>query len=111
MERKWGVDEVYDFLFVRRYADLSRWLAEVVEGRFWHDWFHDRVLGRAYREGTRWLSEGFDLPVIDGAANGLANLTRAVSGRLRTLQTGYVRTYALSLLLGVVAVLGILLLR
>jgi NADH-quinone oxidoreductase subunit L len=111
MERKWGVDEAYDFLFVRRYVDLSRWLAEVVEGRFWHDWFHDRVLGRAYREGTRWLSEGFDLPVIDGAANGLANLTRAVSGRLRTLQTGYVRTYALSLLLGVVAVLGILLLR
>jgi len=111
MERKWGVDEAYNFLFVQRYVDLSRLLGDVVEGRFWHDWFHDRVLGRAYRDGTRWLSDGFDLPVIDGAANGLASLTRAAAGRLRTLQTGYVRTYALFLLLGVVAVLGYLLFR
>jgi NADH-quinone oxidoreductase subunit L len=111
MERKWGVDEAYNFLFVQRYVGLARLLGDVIEMRFWHDWFHDRVLGRAYREGTRWLSEGFDLPVIDGAANGLANLTRAAAGRLRTAQTGYVRTYALAVLIGVVFVLGFLLLR
>jgi NADH-quinone oxidoreductase subunit L len=111
MERRWGVDELYNHLFVQRYVDLSRWLGDVVEGRFWHDWFHDSVLGRGYRGFTGWLSEGFDLPVIDGAANGLARLARAASGGLRTVQTGYVRTYALSLLIGVVVVLGYLLLR
>jgi NADH-quinone oxidoreductase subunit L len=111
MERKWGVDEAYDFLFIRRYVGLARFLGDVVEGRFWHDWFHDSVLGRAYREGTRWLSDGFDLPVIDGFFNGLATLAARLGGSLRRLQTGYVRTYALSLLLGVVAVLGYFLLR
>ena len=111
MERKWGVDEAYNFLFIQRYVDLSRWLGDVIEARFWHDWFHDSVLGRGYGAATRWLSEGFDLPVIDGAANGLASLTRAAADRLRIVQTGYVRTYALSLLIGVVAVLGYLLLR
>jgi NADH-quinone oxidoreductase subunit L len=111
MERKWGVDELYDFLFIQRYIDLSRLLGDVVEGRFWHDWFHDSVLGRAYREGARWLSEGFDLPVIDGLFNRLALLAGRLGGWLRTLQTGYVRTYALSLLLGGVIVLGFFLLR
>jgi NADH-quinone oxidoreductase subunit L len=111
MERKWGVDEAYNFLFIQRYIDLSRFLGDVVEGRFWHDWFHDSVLGRAYREGSRWLSDGFDLPVIDGFFNRLASLAGRLGGWLRSLQTGYVRTYALSLLLGGVVVLGFFLLR
>lgn len=45
---------------------------------------------------------------IDGAAGGLAAFVGGLSSRLRRLQTGYVRSYALTMLTGVVAVLGAL---
>ena len=38
-------------------------------------------------------------------------MTRGLAGRMSLLQTGYVRSYALSILLGVVLMLGYLLLR
>jgi NADH-quinone oxidoreductase subunit L len=109
MENKWWVDELYAFLFIRPYIALAAFLADVVDWRFWHDWFHDSVIARTYRAGTRWLNEGFDMRVIDGAANGLGNLTKATAARLRLLQTGYVRNYALSILAGALLILSYLL--
>jgi NADH-quinone oxidoreductase subunit L len=106
MENKWWVDELYQFLIVRPYITLAGILADVIDERFWHDWFHDTLLARSFREGTRWLNEAFDMRVIDGIANGLGNLTQAVSSRMRFLQTGYVRNYALSFLVGVLLVLS-----
>ena len=47
-----------------------------------------------------------DVGVIDGAVNGVAALVDAGAATLRRLQTGSVRTYASSLFLGVVLVLG-----
>ena len=111
LNRKWWIDEFYDWLIVRRYVALAGFLGEALDGRFWHDWFHDTILGAGFTRGARWLSEGFDLPVIDGAANGLARLTRSMAGRVRQLETGYVRTYAASLFLGVVLLLGYFLIR
>jgi NADH-quinone oxidoreductase subunit L len=111
MESKWKVDELYDFLVIRPYIRLSKFLAEVIDWRVWHDGFHDGFLARGFRGGTRWLSESFDLRVVDGTANGLAHLTQDLAGRLRGLQTGYVRNYALALLGGTIAILGYLLLR
>ncbi|NHA68084.1 NADH-quinone oxidoreductase subunit L [Phycicoccus flavus] len=45
---------------------------------------------------------------VDGAAGGMAALVGGFSSRLRRLQTGYARSYALTMLTGVVAVLGAL---
>ena len=42
----------------------------------------------------------FDNRGIDGAVNGLAALFGGTSGRFRRLQTGFVRSYALSMLGG-----------
>jgi len=111
LNRKWYVDELYDWLFVRRYVAAAGWLADTLEGRFWHDWFHDTLLARSFRLGTRWLNESFDLPVIDGAFNGLAHLTQRSANRLRTLQTGYVRNYAISVFVGLLLVMSYLLFR
>jgi NADH-quinone oxidoreductase subunit L len=55
------------------------------------------------REG---LWRGFDVKVIDGAVNGTAAIVAASAAGLRRLQTGSVRTYAGSLFVGVVVVLG-----
>jgi len=60
---------------------------------------------------TRLLAIRIDLGGIDAAANGLAVLTQRVAERLRQVQTGYVRNYALSIFVGVVIILGYLLLR
>ncbi|MDP9005748.1 MAG: hypothetical protein M3N15_02375, partial [Actinomycetota bacterium] len=48
---------------------------------------------------------------IDGAVNGVATVVRATGSRLRVVQTGYVRNYALGLAAGAVALLGFFLLR
>ncbi len=45
---------------------------------------------------------------IDGASSGLAALVGGLSSRLRRVQTGYARSYALTMLTGVVVVLGAL---
>ena len=45
---------------------------------------------------------------IDGASGGLAALVGGLSSRLRRVQTGYARSYALTMLTGVVVVLGAL---
>ena len=45
---------------------------------------------------------------VDGVVGSLAATVGGVSSRLRRLQNGYVRSYALTMLTGVVAVLGVL---
>jgi NADH-quinone oxidoreductase subunit L len=111
MEHKWWVDELYWKVILNPYIALSRFLAEVVDWRFWHDWFHDVVIAGGYNRLTRLLSMRVDLGVIDGIANGLATVTQASAGRLRRVETGYVRNYALAVFLGVVVIIGYLALR
>ncbi|MEP6649103.1 MAG: NADH-quinone oxidoreductase subunit L [Lapillicoccus sp.] len=43
---------------------------------------------------------------VDGAATGLGRLVAGTSGRWRKLQNGYARSYALTMLVGVVVILG-----
>ena len=45
---------------------------------------------------------------VDGAAGGLAALVGGTSSRLRKIQNGFARSYALTMLAGVVAILGAL---
>jgi NADH-quinone oxidoreductase subunit L len=63
------------------------------------------------RPGT-WLARAlvyFDNRGVDGLVNGSAALLGGTSGRLRRMQTGFVRSYALSMLGGSVLVIGALL--
>jgi NADH-quinone oxidoreductase subunit L len=111
MQNKWWVDELYDFLVVRRYVWLAGFLANAVDWSFWHNWFHDRVIAQSFRDGTRWLADSFDMPVIDGASARLAEWTRSTAEGLRRLQTGRVRNYGIYILAGLVVMMGYFLLR
>ncbi len=111
LENKYWVDEVYWALILNPYIALSRFLADVVDWRFWHDWFHEQVIARGFRSLSRFLSVQVDLGIIDGIANGLAAITQRAAGGLRLVQTGYVRNYALGILLGLVVILGYLILK
>ncbi len=55
---------------------------------------------------TRSLVYG-DSKVVDGGVSGLAALIGGTSSRLRRIQNGYARSYALTMLTGVVAILGL----
>ncbi len=79
---KYYVDELYDLLFARPTVALSNWL---------------------------WRS--VDDEVIDGVVNGTANTVGANSGLWRRWQTGNVQHYAISMLVGAMAILGYYALR
>jgi len=108
---KYWVDEVYDFLFVNPFKRLANFLAFTIDWRFWHDWFHDSVIAAAFKRTARFLANPIDLGIIDGAVNGLGRVINWCSSKLRQVQTGYVRNYALSVLLGVVVIVAYFALR
>lgn len=109
--KKYWVDELYKVVILDRYVDLSRFLADVVDWRFWHDWFHDTVIAGGFNLLTRLTAVNIDLGGIDRFANGLAQVTQYLAGQARRIQTGFIRNYALSVMLGVVFILGYLILR
>jgi NADH-quinone oxidoreductase subunit L len=75
---KYYVDEVYDATIVQPIKRLS--------------------------EGALW--KGVDVGLIDGLVNGVGAAVRSTSWTLRRIQTGSVRTYAASLFLGAVLIVG-----
>ncbi len=111
LKNKWYVDELYDMLILSPYKALSHFLADVVDWKFWHDWFHDVVIAGGFRLISRVLAIRIDLGWIDTFFNSLGTLTQNMAGAFRKLQTGYIRNYALSIFLGVVIILGYLVLR
>ena len=76
MEHKWWVDELYRAVIIRPYEGLARFLATDV-----------------------------DQGLIDALVNGFGSLTVLAAGWWRKLQNGYVRTYAMMIFVGVVAIL------
>jgi NADH-quinone oxidoreductase subunit L len=111
-ENKWYVDELYDAIIVRPFVDISRFLADVIDWRFWHDWFHEKVIAGTYNWiSSIGLNRYADQRGIDAFANGLATFTQWSSAVLRRVQNGFVRSYALSVLLGVVLIVGYLMLK
>ncbi len=55
------------------------------------------------------LSVYFDNRGVDGVVNSLAAAIGGTSGRWRKLQTGFVRSYALSMFFGAAVLVGLLL--
>ena len=100
----------YYRLFERPFNQLSVFLSDRLEQDFWHDYVHDTIIVKGFNAIADLLANPVDLGLIDWTVNGVGRLTTWVSSQLREVQTGYVRTYALSLLLGVIIVLVILLL-
>jgi len=112
MENKWFVDEAYFAVIINPFKKTSQFLADVIDWRFWHDFVHDTVILGTYN----WLSEVAlnqyaDQKGIDAFANWLGAATQSVSAALRKVQNGFVRSYALSVMLGVVLILGYLIFK
>jgi NADH-quinone oxidoreductase subunit L len=79
-------------------------------GRFLgHAWYYDEgvaaLVGGPVRRAALWLADVFDQKIIDGAVNGVAWLFKESAVRLRRVQTGLVRQYALGIVAGTVLLL------
>jgi NADH-quinone oxidoreductase subunit L len=103
-------DEFYFRVFENPFNRAGAFLADQLDWNFWHDYVHDNILVRGFNALGTFLSQPVDLGLIDGAVNGIGRLTRWASGRLRRVQTGYVRMYAITVLIGVVFVIVVILL-
>jgi NADH-quinone oxidoreductase subunit L len=111
-ENKWFVDELYQAIILTPYTKISYFLADVIDWKFWHDWFHETVIAGTYNWVSNIaLNRYADQQGIDAFANGLGVWTQNFSATLRKVQNGFVRSYALSVLLGVVLILGYLILK
>jgi len=112
MENKWYVDEIYQFIILTPYTKISYFLADVIDWQFWHDFVHETVIAGTYNWVSNIaLNDYADQKGIDAFANWLGDVTQSFSATLRKVQNGFVRSYALSVLLGVVLILGYLILK
>jgi NADH-quinone oxidoreductase subunit L len=91
-----------DWLALRvRLGPLHRFLQ-----RGWYvDDAYAAVLGTPGKAAAAFTAYVFDAKVVDGAVNGIGILTNRLANAARRIQTGFVRNYALGLLVGAVGVL------
>ncbi|MBI1875151.1 MAG: NADH-quinone oxidoreductase subunit L [Acidobacteria bacterium] len=99
------------FLHRRDRADAlaARWsgIHTLLGNKYYVDELYDAAIVEPIQTGSeRMLWRGIDAGFIDGAVNGVGTIVSGGADALRRLQTGSVRAYALSVVLGVVLVLG-----
>jgi len=78
---------------------------------YYVDRIYDVLLVRPIHALFVFLATAFDLGVLDGVVNGVGRAVVGWARGLRRLQTGYVVHYALTMLLGAVALVGFFLAR
>jgi NADH-quinone oxidoreductase subunit L len=90
----------------RRFRGLHRLLLR----KYYVDEIYDAALVQPIRiVSEEGLWKGVDVGLIDGAVNGAGVTVRGASSWLRLLQTGSIRAYAASLMVGTLLILGYLL--
>jgi len=86
-------------------------LFNALVNKWWVDeLYHNAIVG-PYQSLASFLAQTFDLKGIDGIVNGFGTVSTALAQTVRRLQNGYVRTYTLVLVLGVVTLLTYLVVR
>jgi NADH-quinone oxidoreductase subunit L len=82
-------------------------LHSLLVNKYYFDWFNENVLARASRGLGTLLWKAGDQALIDGAlVNGSAAAVNWFSGVARRVQTGYLYSYALWMVVGLAVLLG-----
>ena len=82
-------------------------LHNLLLNKYYVDEVYDAAIVQPIRIGSEEaLWRRFDVSVIDGAVNGTGTIVASWAGIMRRLQTGSVRSYAGSMFVGVVVILG-----
>jgi NADH-quinone oxidoreductase subunit L len=105
---------VYGMRAVSRAQDVEPLAARMpglfraLNAKWWIDEFYENTVVRGYKGLSAFLAGPFDQGLIDGIVNGFGYVSRGLSASLRLIQNGFVRSYALMLVIGVVAILAYL---
>jgi NADH-quinone oxidoreductase subunit L len=83
---------------------------DFLKNAWYIDALYQNVIVKLFYAASSFLARVFDLGGIDGVVNGVGALVRRMSTWLRRAQTGFVRSYGLVMLLGVVAIVAYFLL-
>ena len=86
-------------------AHLPLGIYRGIENKWWVDELYRAVIIKPYEALARFLAQPVDQGLIDGIVNGFGMLVAWLANQWRKLQNGYVRSYALMFLLGVVVIL------
>jgi len=104
LKHKWFFDEAYSVLLVRPSLTVAHWCrafdTHVIDG------FINSV-ARFSVWVAKWDGK-FDSGVVDGLVNVVGNVIFATGARLRNLQTGYIRSYVLFLVLAAIGIYALL---
>jgi len=98
-------------LYNRADATEERWTTTIPSlwRRMGHAYYIDDVYGTLVVAPGKLLAAFsafvFDKRIVDGAVNGVGAVVRRVAASLRPLQTGYVRTYALTIAAGAIGLI------
>jgi NADH-quinone oxidoreductase subunit L len=89
-----------------RLSDGFKGLAPVVERKWYVDEIYNAIIVTPIRLLADLFAEVIDSKIIDGIVNGVAKISGSLGERARQLQTGAIPAYALSILVGVVALVA-----
>ncbi|HSO02645.1 MAG TPA: proton-conducting transporter membrane subunit, partial [Gaiellaceae bacterium] len=85
----------------RRAVPRAAAVQETLEHKFWFDELYDAIFFRPAVLLTRALRRGVEEPLIGGSIDGVTLGARNAGGAVGDAQTGYLRSYALAIALGV----------
>jgi NADH-quinone oxidoreductase subunit L len=101
---KWYFDELYSVLLVRPALTVAGWCrafdTKVIDATV-------DSLANVTVELSRWSGK-FDLGIIDGLVNLTARVIYGIGNRLRGVQTGYIRSYVLFLVVAAIAIFSVM---
>jgi NADH-quinone oxidoreductase subunit L len=90
----------------KKFTDAFPTLHRVVYNKWYVDEIYDYAFVNPCKAFGQFLWKGFDVLVIDGVVNGVANVVMGFSGVFRYMQSGLIHNYAWSMAFGVVVMLG-----
>ena len=94
LEKKYYIDELYHVIFVKPAIWLAETFSYQLIDKTLIDGFLHWIWHSAWSIGL-FLRKYIDLPVINGAGDGIASGTRKSGGSMRRMQTGQVQQYLL----------------
>jgi NADH-quinone oxidoreductase subunit L len=93
-------------IWLKGRVDESAMEPEILRRAWYVDPLYQKVIEAPGRALANFSAFVIDAKVIDGTVNGVGTLVRAGGSRLRTVQSGFVRNYALAVAVGAVAILA-----
>jgi NADH-quinone oxidoreductase subunit L len=93
-------------IWLRRRVKESAMEPQVLRKAWYVDELYQKIVEAPGRALANFSAFVVDAKIIDGTVNGVGALVRAGGSRLRTVQSGFVRSYALAVAVGAVAILA-----